>query len=1250
MSQKIEVVVTALDQTQQAFSGLQKALKDAQSELGNLSGKAEDTSRRTKTATEQMTSDWTRMATAFTAGNLMAKGIEQAVELMMKLKEYIADAARYAARVETLGISMLVVGNNAGYSSQQMDQYEKSVKAMGITTEASRESLVKMAASEIDLSKASQLARVAQDAAVVGNINSSEAFSRMVQGIRSGEVEILRNIGISVQFEQGYKKAASQMGKTTEQLTEHEKVVSRTNQVLAEGTKMQGIYEAAMGTTGKQLTSMARYYDELKLAFGEAFAPALGVIIEKTTENLKALLKHFEDNKGAYKEFAQNLADIVRAAAHPVDTIQKLAYGSFNGTAVDERMGIEAQNRANTEAANKELAEAKERQRRRMGEESRAARAQEEAAIAASKGVKKALKEQAEYRKKYEDEIIKASEDERKRRAKAEHDDATRFLKMLEDEGKTQDKLQADRSKAAKHEADVFLKILEDTYQEQKRLKEERSAASRLAIENKLAEIDVEERFYQITAGSAAEQRITLLQQALDLENKAFLEAKGRPLLQEELMTKIIGTNAKLLDQQKILADSTAWGGAKAAMQEYIRAANDAGAQTKGLTNDIMRSMEDSLVKAAQTGRLSFKDMVDSIEADLLRMASKQIVAGAANGVLTIVTSADQNAWFGKLMTGLTSAIGLNTLATEKNTASQASGGVTGGAGGTAGAGALGGAGGFVAGALVFAGITAAIQNGLRRSHSSEGVDLEVNNGSVSGNIYKNTTNRSGWGRKRSFETQFELDAMWKNFVNDQFTAIKEAMQLGASGMGKGSGYIEEIMRSFSMSSTRLNLAGKSAEEQKKAVEEYFRKLSNEALKAAYPALQSMQRLGEDLTATYQRVEELRLRNNSLMMQELELMGRSGSAGYMELLNNQRQAELLGMEESTRAIQRRIWALQDEQQAAERLIAMSEGKESLLIRTLRATGNDAEASLREMIAKHYAERREAEQSGLLNLADLERVQLLERNKLITDIQTDANDRLVSASRDYASQMANVADNLNLKISALNMIKELKTGPLSGLSPEAQYRQMQGMFSTTSDPATIKAFVEASRAYYGSSSGYQGDLQSALDKLGGLGGIGASPTLDLAQKQLDQLEMIRIATENNTTVAMAQLAVADAQRTANIATELQGAVAALLPTIDLQQVSATTQALDALRPASGWIVDPATGTTVKRMYAAGGIANVPSIFGDAGPEAAVPLPDGRRIPVQLSGAADNRKMEDLLEKVLNKLSDIESPLKRVVASR
>ncbi|WP_296435571.1 MULTISPECIES: phage tail tape measure protein [unclassified Rhizobium] len=46
------------------------------------------------------------------------------------------------------------------------------------------------------------------------------------------------------------------------------------------------------------------------------------------------------------------------------------------------------------------------------------------------------------------------------------------------------------------------------------------------------------------------------------------------------------------------------------------------------------------------------------------------------------------------------------------------------------------------------------------------------------------------------------------------------------------------------------------------------------------------------------------------------------------------------------------------------------------------------------------------------------------------------------------------------------------------------------------------------------------------------------------------------------------------------------------------------------------------------YAKGGVANSPSIFAEAGPEAAVPLPDGRRIPVDLGTSAPSQATQDV----------------------
>jgi lambda family phage tail tape measure protein len=203
------------------------------------------------------------------------------------VKSIIVESAQLNARFETMGVVLNVVGRNAGYSATQMAGYEQSLRKTGIAMIEARETLTRMSQAQLDLSKTSSLARVAQDAAVVGGINSSAAFERMVQGIRSGEVEILRTIGINVSFQQSYEKTAKELGKNVTALTEAEKTQSRMNAVLAEGAKLSGVYEAAMGTAGKQMQSMKRYTDDLKVKFGEVFNESLTVSIFALSDAFK---------------------------------------------------------------------------------------------------------------------------------------------------------------------------------------------------------------------------------------------------------------------------------------------------------------------------------------------------------------------------------------------------------------------------------------------------------------------------------------------------------------------------------------------------------------------------------------------------------------------------------------------------------------------------------------------------------------------------------------------------------------------------------------------------------------------------------------------------------------------------------------------------------------------------------------------------------------------------------------------------
>ncbi len=217
----------------------------------------------------------------------------------LKVAEYVKDSTMLAARYETLGVVMEVVGRNAGYTKTQMITATEAIAAQGITMTESRESAIKLVQAHVDLKHATALARGAQDAAVIGHINSSEAFDRMVNGIARGNVLILRNLGINVNLQTAYRQMADSLGKSTKELTENERVQARTGAVLERLADIHGTYTAAMDTASKQITSMQRYTQDLKTTLGE-------IGLEVLTVSVMALTKGLKDANGEVSEMSRN--------------------------------------------------------------------------------------------------------------------------------------------------------------------------------------------------------------------------------------------------------------------------------------------------------------------------------------------------------------------------------------------------------------------------------------------------------------------------------------------------------------------------------------------------------------------------------------------------------------------------------------------------------------------------------------------------------------------------------------------------------------------------------------------------------------------------------------------------------------------------------------------------------------------------------------------------------------------------------
>src|SRR5690606_41695456 len=175
---------------------------------------------------------------------------------------------------ETAGVVLRRVGENAGYTAEQLDYVERALQKTGISMLRSREVATSLISANIDLARATDLDRIAQDAEVIAQTNSSEAFDRLVQGISSGNVQLLRNLGLAVNFQQAYQRAARELGKAASELTESERVQARVNAVMVAGAGIAGTHEAAMHTAGKQIRLTVRLLDDPRDKLAHAFPPA----------------------------------------------------------------------------------------------------------------------------------------------------------------------------------------------------------------------------------------------------------------------------------------------------------------------------------------------------------------------------------------------------------------------------------------------------------------------------------------------------------------------------------------------------------------------------------------------------------------------------------------------------------------------------------------------------------------------------------------------------------------------------------------------------------------------------------------------------------------------------------------------------------------------------------------------------------------------------------------------------------------
>jgi hypothetical protein len=291
----IEATRQAADATRQMQKQMEESSKRIQAALSLQAQKEKELSDQTQAAGQRIASAWAIQAQkaqtlsqqqdALASTALKAGAALDAIAIGGGAA--ILSTTQLAARVQTLGVVTTTLGKNVGYSETQIRNLEKAIQDQGITMQASRQAVAQMIEANIDLGKATDLARLAQDAAVISGENSSQSFEKLVYVIASSNTLMARRMGLLVNFEQAYQREAKAIGKSTADLTEHEKLVARTNEVMRVGTSIAGAYSNAMETAGKKVTSLDRHIEESKRMLGEFWLPVYADAIDMVTNSLK---------------------------------------------------------------------------------------------------------------------------------------------------------------------------------------------------------------------------------------------------------------------------------------------------------------------------------------------------------------------------------------------------------------------------------------------------------------------------------------------------------------------------------------------------------------------------------------------------------------------------------------------------------------------------------------------------------------------------------------------------------------------------------------------------------------------------------------------------------------------------------------------------------------------------------------------------------------------------------------------------
>ena len=245
------------------------------------------------------------------------------------------DSFDAAARVSELNVAIGAIGKSTGIGAENIRKAAKAVRDNGIEMAAAQQMAIEFAQGNINMAQAADVARVAQDLAVISQKNSTDTATILTRAIKTGNSMLLKSAGVSRQASEGYNDYAREIGKTANTLNAMERQQAIVNLILDEGKKVAGVYEAAMQEPGKVIRSFPRILNDMQIAFGSALLTGFGPMIKAAYDLTSAFSKTLREG-GALYPVIQQVTIVLKALFTPFAEGLKSLTGFVKGLKASE--------------------------------------------------------------------------------------------------------------------------------------------------------------------------------------------------------------------------------------------------------------------------------------------------------------------------------------------------------------------------------------------------------------------------------------------------------------------------------------------------------------------------------------------------------------------------------------------------------------------------------------------------------------------------------------------------------------------------------------------------------------------------------------------------------------------------------------------------------------------------------------------------------------------------------------------------